>query len=267
MLRYLISTRGNPQSLICVLALSLSWVVPSQAELDERTSAALEAAIASTERSDSDKARDRNRMPKATLEFFGLRDDMAVAEIFPGPGGWYTKILAPTLAEHGQLHLISGLYKRYGYGDALSRVGALAGKDRINSVDISDALVVGEDGSVDMKDTDLELRDLDLVLTFRNLHNMTPQGRMALYRSVHQALKEGGRFGAIDHTRRHMMPDGPEMGRRLDPVIVIREATAAGFSFVDFSDLHYRADDELRFEVGRPSVAGNTDRWTLLFQK
>jgi len=42
---------------------------------------------------------------------------------------------------------------------------------------------------------------------------------------------------------------------------------ATGFEFVDFSTLHYRYDDELRYEVGRRTVSGNTDRFTLLFKK
>jgi predicted methyltransferase len=40
-----------------------------------------------------------------------------------------------------------------------------------------------------------------------------------------------------------------------------------GFRFAGLSDLHYRADDELLYEVGRRSVSGNTDRFTLLFRK
>ena len=40
-----------------------------------------------------------------------------------------------------------------------------------------------------------------------------------------------------------------------------------GFELVDYSDLHYRSDDELRYEVGRKSVTGNTDRFTFLFRK
>ncbi len=260
----------RPALSLTSLALLISLLVPAttlRAELDERTAAALDAAIASAERSDQDKARDRNRRPKETLEFFGFRDNMKVAEIFPGPGGWYSKILAPTLAERGQFYVIGGLYKVYEYGDALSKVQALTGKDKIKTVSIAEQLTVGADGSVDMADTNLKLRNLDLVVTFRNLHNMTPAGRMALYKAVHKSLKNGGRFGAIDHTRRHMAPDSREAGRRLDPVIVIKEATEAGFTFVDFSDLHYRADDELRYEVGRRSVRGNSDRWTLLFEK
>ena len=52
-----------------------------------------------------------------------------------------------------------------------------------------------------------------------------------------------------------------------DPVLVIKEVQAAGFEFVDYSDLHFRADDELEYEVGRRSVSGNTDRFTFLFRK
>jgi predicted methyltransferase len=53
----------------------------------------------------------------------------------------------------------------------------------------------------------------------------------------------------------------------MDPVLMIREIESVGLEFVDFSDLHYHYDDELRYELGRRSVAGNTDRFTLLFRK
>jgi predicted methyltransferase len=41
----------------------------------------------------------------------------------------------------------------------------------------------------------------------------------------------------------------------------------AGFRFVDFSPALRRPDDELRYEVGRQSVTGNSDRFALLFEK
>ena len=122
-------------------------------------------------------------------------------------------------------------------------------------------------GVFDLEPLSFWVEDLDLVLTFRNAHNLTPAGRNALNEAVFEALRPGGHYGVIDHTRRHMEPDGPENSRRVDPVRLIHEALAAGFEFVAWSDLHYRADDELRFEVGRRSVTGNTDRFTLLFRK
>ena len=81
------------------------------------------------------------------------------------------------------------------------------------------------------------------------------------------ALKSGGVYAVVDHTRRHMEGDSDENRRRVDPVLAIQEIQAAGFELVDFSDLHFRLDDELRYEVGRRSVSGNTDRWTLKFVK
>lgn len=64
-----------------------------------------------------------------------------------------------------------------------------------------------------------------------------------------------------------MQDDSSENWRRLDPVLVIKEVQEAGFELVDYSTLHYRLDDELRYEVGRKTVTGNTDRFTLLFRK
>jgi predicted methyltransferase len=71
----------------------------------------------------------------------------------------------------------------------------------------------------------------------------------------------------VDHTRRHMESNNDENRRRFDPVLAIKEIQAAGFELVALSDLHFRADDELRYEVGRRSVSGNTDRFTLKFIK
>jgi predicted methyltransferase len=50
-------------------------------------------------------------------------------------------------------------------------------------------------------------------------------------------------------------------------VIIIKEALDAGFQFEAFSNLHYRPDDELRYDSQRPSIAGYSDRFTLKFRK
>ena len=64
-----------------------------------------------------------------------------------------------------------------------------------------------------------------------------------------------------------MEPITSENRRRADPVEIIKELLEAGFEFVDYSDIHRKPDDELRFEVGRKSVTGNSDRFTFLFKK
>lgn len=109
--------------------------------------------------------------------------------------------------------------------------------------------------------------NIDMVLTFRNLHNFSKKHRDTINASVFRSLQHGGLYGVVDHTRRHMEPNNGENRRRIDPVLVIKELLNLGFEFVVFSSLHYRADDELEYEVGRRSVSGNTDRFTLLFRK
>ena len=81
------------------------------------------------------------------------------------------------------------------------------------------------------------------------------------------ALKPGGYYGIVDHTRRHMEPGTRENGRRVDPVLVIKEVQESGFEFVDFSDSLRRPNDLLVLEVGNPEVSDRADGFTLLFRK
>jgi len=228
---------------------------------DDTWKAKLMEALDSPVRTEADKARDDNRRPLETLEFMQFRDDLRVLELFPGTG-WYTKLLAPVLAERGKLYLALGTNR-------ITRV--IDQNPQLASAEVLDVnplmTSTGTRGVFDLEEFSFWLQDLDLVLTFRNAHNLTPVGRARLNEAVFESLRPGGLYGVVDHTRRHMEPDGPENGRRVDPVRLIHEALQAGFEFVDWSDLHYRPDDELRYEVGRQSVRGNTDRLTLLFRK
>ena len=224
------------------------------AEIDDKVAAALGADI----RSAAERDRDANRMPLETLKFFGLADDMHVLELVPG-GGWYTKILAPVLAENGHLALSVG-------AQGAAAVAEEAGWE-VEVIETGSFQPSEDSPRFLMSDLDFGSERFDMVLTFRNLHNFTDEGRRNVNEAAFRALKPGGRYGVVDHTRRHMQDDTAENWRRVDPVRMIREIEAAGFDFVDYSKLHYRPDDELLYEVGRRSVTGNTDRFTLLFQR
>jgi len=223
--------------------------------------AKLKTAMGSDIRTEADIARDKNRKPVATLEFFGLRDDMKVIELLPG-GGWYTKLLAPVLAEKGELAIA------YGTGGAQAALEDAPGADTLKIAG-SSAKIGRPEGArfYAASNTDLGMKNVDMVLTFRNYHNFDEESRGAINDSAFKALKSGGVYGVVDHTRRHMQAHDDENRRRVDPVQAIKEIEAAGFKFVDYSTLHYRPDDELRYEVGRATVTGNTDRWTLKFVK
>ncbi len=229
----------------------------AQADLKEK----LEAAMASDTRTEAEVARDGNRKPVETLTFFRLTEDMHVLELLPG-GGWYTKLLAPVLADAGKLSVAVGTQ---GVATMVEQ-GVLSD---VNVVDVDMSSFTRAEGArrFDVPGLSIDVEDVDLVLTFRNLHNLTASGREVMNREVFKVLKSGGLYGVVDHTRRHMQGDNDENWRRMDPVLMIKEIEAVGFEFVDFSDLHYRYDDELVYEVGRRSVSGNTDRFTLLFRK
>lgn len=221
----------------------------------------IKQAVDSDIRSAVEKDRDANRKPIKTLEFFGLRDDMRVVELLPG-GGWYTKILGQVLADNGQLYVTLGTRN---IGEMLAKHAALA---KVEVLPVAAPLKPTDMyGIFEIGKFELDVDDVDMVLTFRNLHNFTRASRAHINEAVYGALKPGGVYGVVDHTRRHNEPGSKENWRRMDPVQMILEIEAAGFQFVDFSPLHYRPDDELRYEVGRKTVTGNSDRFTLLFRK
>ena len=229
------------------------------AEEDSELRKALIAAMASDTRSDADKARDKNRKPIETLEFFQLADDLRVVELLPG-GGWYTRLLAPTLRDKGELFVAIGTSRLE------EQLLTQPGFDKVKVLAADTEIGRSPEGAT-MESLNLGVKRVDLVLTFRNLHNFDAPSRKVMNEAVFTALKRGGMYGVVDHTRRHMQKRDSENRRRMDPVLVIKEIQDVGFEFVDYSDLHYRLDDELRYEVGRRSVTGNSDRFTLLFKK
>jgi predicted methyltransferase len=95
---------------VAIAASLLSHAAFAQAPAPPKSEVAklIEAALASDIRTAEERARDTpERKPVQTLEFFGLQPTMSVVELFPG-AGWYTKVLAPVLAERGKLYVALG---------------------------------------------------------------------------------------------------------------------------------------------------------------
>lgn len=206
-------------------------------------------------RAAAEVARDANRKPAEVLEFFELEAEMKVLEISPASGYW-SKILGPTLCESGgELVFSVGVSN-----DFKSDVMTLDGFECASAINDDITLL-------NIPEFSFSTGDFDLALTFWNLHNPPLEARENMNRAVFNALRPGGIYGVVDHTRRHMQPDSRAVGRRLDPVLIIKELIDVGFEFVDYSDLHYHPEDDLSLEVGTPGVRGNTDRFTLKFRK
>jgi predicted methyltransferase len=241
-------------SLACAISIT---AFSSLANLEDK----LKAAMASDVRTASELERDRNRKPIQTLQFFGITDEMTVVELVPG-GGWYTKLLVPLLNEKGNY------YGAIGASRIESNLADAPGFERMNVI-AKDAKIFREEGArfYTLEASSLGVTNVDMVLTFRNYHNFSDEGRAAMNKLAFDALKHGGIYGVVDHTARHMEGLTDSNRRRVDPVKAIKEIQDAGFVMVDYSDLHYKEDDELRYEVGTKSVSGNSDRWTIKFMK
>lgn len=212
-------------------------------------------------RTEKEIARDINRRPAETLAFFGLKPDMRVIELFPG-GGWYTKLIGPYVAESGKLYVAMGTNQIESKLDefgltAVEPIGKVFGFEKTD----------GFGWIYQLSSLDLEHTDIDMVLTFRNVHNLTSEARMVLNRAVFKALKPGGVYGIIDHTKRHMQGLEKWTWRRADPVEIIKEAIDAGFELVDYSTIHARPEDELKYDTRHDSLVNETDRFTLKFKK
>lgn len=248
---------------ILIAAATAAFVAGAAANAQDAsaTQAKIAQALQLEFRTDEDRARDANRRPDRALEFMGLRDDMQVFEFGPG-NGWYTKILGPVLQENGQLSA--------GYAaEWLAELDEL-----MQEPEMSDVRRVSLDMSwdnellaFDFNAIDFQTTDLDMFLNIREYHNLHGAERAEFNEAVYAALQPGGTYVVIDHTRRHMQEDNPENWRREDPVDVLLEIQEAGFEFVKRSNMFYKLDDTLEYEVGRKTVRGNTDRFFFVFRK
>jgi predicted methyltransferase len=223
----------------------------------QRVLAAMQGEI----RTPQERARDVNRLPVEILSFFRMREDMRVIEILPA-GGWFTKILGPVLKDKGKLYVV---HPDGRYADQYRAIAKQPGLENVE--EIAWGASGGGSGGPFGPSGRWNVQPVDMVVTFRNYHNFSAADRATVNKSVFDALKPGGYYGIVDHTRRHNEPTTRENGRRVDPVLVIKEVQEAGFVLVDFSNLYYKPDDALTLEVGNQAVNDRTDRIALLFRK
>lgn len=243
------------QTLICTVIFGIFWCTNTLASVQDKVKAIQEMP----HRNDADKARDDNRQPAKALAFFGLKEDMKVIEFLPG-AGWYSKILAPILKDSGELYIV-GSHRGIKNLDSL-----LAAPPMKNTKKVPINIQWNKDHYA-LDDVDFSINDADMVLNIRMYHAFNDEGKAKINAAAYQALKPGGSYVIVDHTRRHMEEETPELNRREDPVDVILGVQKAGFILEKYSAMFYKPDDELRYEVGRKSVAGNTDRFSLIFKK
>ena len=250
-----------------MLVAGLSWAASTQAQTDN----ALQAALNGKERSAANVARDAARHPAQTLSFFGLKADMTVVELAPG-GGWYTEILAPYLRDHGKL-ILAGVGPKL--KTTLDAQAQFYDKVQIGVFEPANKIDFAAKNSVDM------------VLTFRNVHNwmsVNPHAAKDVFQSAYDALKSGGVFGVVEHR----LPEAithDEKGSTgyVHQSHVIQLAESVGFKLLAQSEMNANPKDNAKHENGvwalPPTLInkdkdqaqylsiGESDRMTLKFVK
>ena len=184
-----------------------------------------------------DAKRDQFRNPKGTLEFFEVGPGKKVAEIWPG---WYTDVIAPYLAENGGTYV--AVLRPEGYSERYDERGA-AYKEKF-----SDTSVYGniEYGAFAKDHYDIvEPNSVDVVLTFRNVHNWMGGGYgPEAYGAFYKALKPGGILGVVEHR----LPESAEQNPKgatgyVQESFMKSQAIEAGFEFVASSEVNANPND------------------------
>ncbi|MEH2011744.1 class I SAM-dependent methyltransferase [Nostoc sp.] len=261
----------------------LAFIMPTSVLADESEQAkafdhttTLQTVLTSSHRSATNRDRDKYRHPAQTLEFFGLRSNMTVVELWPG-GGWYTEILAPFLQQKGQFIVTnfapSTSKQALAFQQKLADEPKIFGKVKVVEINPPNELTLAPDNSVDM------------ILTFRNIHNWVKAGYAEqVYAAAYKALKPGGILGVEEHRAKPgiSLQESIKTGyMSVDGVITAVEK--AGFKLVGKSEINANPKDTKDYPGGvwtlpptlsqgqkdrqRFLAIGESDRMTLKFVK
>jgi predicted methyltransferase len=247
------------------------------------------AAILNADIRKDDKARDIYRHPGQTLAFMGLAPGMTVGEYAPS-GGWYTRVIAPYVAEKGKY---VGLFFNPAplpfpdEGKAKIRADAAAFAGEVAKwTGLPAEKFAGY--TTDAFPEDLK-GSMDFIFIPRMLHNMI-RWNVADHeiKALRSLLKDNGMIGIEQHRAKADAPysytDG-NMGylRQAD---VVKFMEINGFELVKSAEINANSKDTADYETGvwtlppalRTSkddaasnakyiAIGESDRMTLLFKK
>ena len=255
-------------------AAAVTLVAPAVAQAP-RPSPALAAAVAAKTRTPANVLRDRYRHPAQTLAFLGVKPTDTVVELIPG-GGWYTEILAPYLAARG-VYYAAGNTER-----GLSAVKAMGAKDAGAYGKVRLAGFPAKPGDPTVPDG-----SADVVLTFRNVHNLRFAGvdqTKAAFAEMYRMLKPGGTLGIVEHR----LPEARDAAAEekigyMKTSSVVAFATGAGFRLAGSSEVNANRKDTADWPEGvwtlppvyrlkdvdraKYAAIGESDRMTLKFVK
>jgi predicted methyltransferase len=208
----------------------------------------------------ADAEADARRHIAEVISFSGVKPGDKVVDLIPGTG-YFTKVFSKVVGPKGHVYLIWP--NEYANHDPQEPVQnqALAKSYPNTSVILQPGAAFATPEPV------------DLVFTVQNYHDypdkfMGPIDPMVLNKAVYKALKPGGVFLVVDHTAAagSGMRDTDTL-HRIDPAIVKKQVTDAGFVFAGESDVLRNKDDDLKTVVFVKAIRGHTDQFIYKFVK
>ena len=209
-----------------------------------------------------DVALDARRHGPEIAAFAGLKSGDKVIDLIPG-GGYWTRTFARIVGPSGHVYGIWPKPYAMESGSDVKRYAAAAGTPAFANVSASTQPA-----------TSLAAPEkVDLVFTSQNYHDypdkfMGSIDPAVLNKAVFDALKPGGIYLIIDHAAAagSGMRDTDTL-HRIDPAIVKKQVTAAGFVFEGESKLLFNAGDDHTKPVFDKSIRGHTDQFIYKFRK
>jgi predicted methyltransferase len=213
---------------------------------------------------------DPDRKPAELLLFAGIKPGNRVADLIPG-GGYFTRLFSKLVGANGHVYAIVPETINKARPGALDGIRALVADPAYGNTSLAirpyDDIAVGE--------------PLDVVWTSQNYHDIYgevsvfaesgssgPQATAKLDAAVFKALKHGGIYIVIDHAANAGATDkDAHTLHRIDPAVVISQATAAGFVLEARSTLLANPLDLHDKGVFAPEIKGHTDKFVLKFRK
>ena len=216
--------------------------------------AAVSAAVADTARPKADTDRDSGRKPAESVAFAGIKSGDKVADLLAG-GGYFTRIFSKVVGDKGVVYATS----------FPPRPGAPSPSplEQIAADYKNVKVVTGPPGEIKLPEP------VDVVWTSLNYHDIANGGGTeAFNKAAFAALKPGGTFIVVDHAA------APGSGtndtkalHRIDPEVVKKEVTAAGFKLAGEGDFLKNPADPHTANVHDEGLRWHTDQFILKFTK
>jgi predicted methyltransferase len=248
-------------AVIIALAVPFAASIAAATETKGSTPAYITAALNDPARKD-DAANDGRREAAKVMTFTKVKPGEKVLELIPGSGYW-TRVFSAVVGSKGHVYTVWPHEMDKYAAKSIATWQELVKTPPYNNVSL-------------LQQAAAELsapEPVDLVFTAQNYHDyhdkfMGPADLGVFGKQVLAALKPGGLFVVIDHKAEagSGIRDTDTL-HRIDPEVVKREMTAAGFVFDGSSDALHNPADPLTAKVFDASIRGHTDQFIYRFRK